>query len=49
VPNGTQLTISESGFDQIPLSRREKAFTANDGGWEKQTTLIGKYLALPPG
>jgi hypothetical protein len=49
VPNGTQLTISESGFDQIPLSRREKAFTANDGGWEKQTTLIEKYLALPPG
>jgi uncharacterized protein YndB with AHSA1/START domain len=49
VPNGTQLTISESGFDQIPLPRRAKAFTANDGGWEKQTTLIEKYLALQPG
>jgi hypothetical protein len=46
VPGGTLLTISESGFDQIPLERRAKAFTANEGGWEKQTQLIKKYLAL---
>ncbi len=42
---GTLLTISESGFDQIPLSRRVAAFKANDGGWAMQTTLIAKYLA----
>ncbi|HET9391280.1 MAG TPA: SRPBCC family protein [Steroidobacteraceae bacterium] len=42
---GILLTIVESGFDQIPLARRAKAFAANDGGWEKQTTLIRKYLA----
>ena len=42
---GTLLTISESGFDQIPLSRRAAAFNANDGGWAMQTTLIAKYLA----
>jgi len=46
VSSGTQLTISESGFDQIPLSRRAQAFTANDGGWAKQTTLIEKFLAM---
>ena len=45
VSNGTVLTLTESGFDQIPLDRRAKAFTANDDGWTKQMTLIEKYLA----
>jgi uncharacterized protein YndB with AHSA1/START domain len=44
---GTLLTISESGFDRIALARRAKAFSANDGGWTKQTELIAKYLAMP--
>ena len=44
-PGGILLRISESGFDQIPLARRAKAFTANERGWEIQTTLIEKYLA----
>jgi uncharacterized protein YndB with AHSA1/START domain len=44
-PGAILLKISESGFDQIPLSRRVKAFTANERGWEIQTTLIEKYLA----
>jgi uncharacterized protein YndB with AHSA1/START domain len=43
---GTLLTISETGFDQIPLARRAAAFKANDGGWAMQTTLIAKYLAM---
>lgn len=41
---GTQLTITESGFEQIPLERRAKAFADNEGGWEIQCTLIAKYL-----
>jgi uncharacterized protein YndB with AHSA1/START domain len=41
---GTQLTITESGFDKIPLERRAKAFSANEGGWTKQAELIAKYL-----
>jgi uncharacterized protein YndB with AHSA1/START domain len=45
VAEGTLLTISETGFDQIPLERRAKAFTANEGGWEMQAQLIKKYLA----
>ncbi len=44
-PGGILLKISESGFDQIPLARRAKAFQANEGGWEMQTRLIEKYLA----
>jgi uncharacterized protein YndB with AHSA1/START domain len=44
-PDGTLLSITESGFDQIPLARRAAAFKANDGGWSHQLTLIQKYLA----
>lgn len=44
VVNGVQLTITESGFDQIPASRRHQAFTANDGGWSHQIRLIEKYV-----
>jgi hypothetical protein len=42
---GTLLTVSESGFDRVPLERRAKAFADNEGGWAIQTTLIAKYLA----
>jgi len=42
---GTLLTITESGFDKIPLARRAQAFKANEGGWTHQATLIEKYLA----
>jgi uncharacterized protein YndB with AHSA1/START domain len=41
---GTRLVISESGFDQIPESRRAEAYAADDGGWGMQAILIGKYL-----
>ena len=45
VAGGTQLTITESGFERIPLERRAKAFTSNEQGWMAQTKLIEKYLA----
>jgi uncharacterized protein YndB with AHSA1/START domain len=44
-PSGILLTVTETGFDQIPLARRAKAFAANEGGWTKVMTLIEKYLA----
>jgi uncharacterized protein YndB with AHSA1/START domain len=43
---GTMLTVTESGFDRIPLERRAKAFAANEQGWAAQLKLIEKYLAL---
>jgi uncharacterized protein YndB with AHSA1/START domain len=46
VAEGTMLTVTESGFDRIPIERRAKAFAANDGGWSHQMKLIEKYLAL---
>jgi uncharacterized protein YndB with AHSA1/START domain len=45
-PAGTLLTISESGFDRIPLERRARAFAANEGGWSHQVRNIEKYLRL---
>lgn len=44
-PDGVLLTITESGFDRIPLARRAQAFTGNEGGWQMQTQLIAKFLA----
>lgn len=44
-PDGTLLTITESGFDSIPLARRAAALEGNEKGWEAQLALIGKYLA----
>ena len=46
---GTLLTITESGFDQLPPERRAEAFKANEGGWEHQCKLIEKYLARGAG
>lgn len=43
---GTMLTITESGFDRIPLHRRAQAFSANEQGWEAQSRLIQKYVAV---
>ena len=47
-PDGVLLTVSESGFDQIPLERRSKAFTANEQGWTMVLKLIEEYLAQTP-
>ena len=41
---GTLLSVVESGFDNIPLARREEAFRMNDGGWEGQMKNIQKYV-----
>lgn len=44
-PGGVRLTITESGFDAIPLERRAEAFKGNEEGWEHQLRLIATYLA----
>ena len=46
--DGVMLTITESGFDQIPLARRAKAFTANEQGWNIMIQVIEEYLAQQP-
>jgi uncharacterized protein YndB with AHSA1/START domain len=44
VADGTVLTVTESGFDRIPLARRAKAFEMNDKGWAGQLKAIDEYL-----
>jgi uncharacterized protein YndB with AHSA1/START domain len=44
VADGVLLTVTESGFDQIPLARRAKAFMANEQGWGMVVKLLAGYL-----
>jgi uncharacterized protein YndB with AHSA1/START domain len=44
VPEGTRLTISESGFDRVPAHRRERAFRMNEGGWAAQVENLRKHV-----
>src|SRR6266853_804051 len=46
--DGVMLTVTESGFDRIPLARRAKAFTANEQGWGMVVKLIEEYLVQEP-
>jgi len=43
--DGVMLKVTESGFDQIPLDRRARAFSANEQGWSIQVRLVEAYLA----
>jgi uncharacterized protein YndB with AHSA1/START domain len=42
---GTRLTVTESGFDLIPVSRRAEAFRMNDQGWAEQMKNIERHVA----
>jgi len=42
--DGVLLTIVESGFDAIPLSRRSASFEANSEGWTIQSDIVRRYL-----
>jgi uncharacterized protein YndB with AHSA1/START domain len=44
---GTVLTLTESGFDRIPLSRRAEAFRMNDNGWSEQLKNIERHVSRP--
>ena len=43
-PNGTLLTVVESGFDGIPAARRAKAYEMHEQGWAMQLKSISEYL-----
>jgi uncharacterized protein YndB with AHSA1/START domain len=44
VPEGTRLTVTETGFDQIPVDRRAKAYRENDQGWTEQLENVRNYV-----
>jgi len=44
VAEGTLLRLVESGFDQLPASRRDEAYRLNDGGWTVQMGNIQRHV-----
>lgn len=44
IPNGTRLTVVESGFDGVPSNRRAEAFRMNEGGWAQQVQNIRSHV-----
>jgi uncharacterized protein YndB with AHSA1/START domain len=43
-PEGTRLTVVESGFDRLPAGRRAEAFRMNSQGWAKQMEHVQAYV-----
>jgi uncharacterized protein YndB with AHSA1/START domain len=44
-PEGTLLTVVESGFDRIPAHRRAEAFRMNEQGWAAQMKNIEAHVS----
>jgi uncharacterized protein YndB with AHSA1/START domain len=44
-PTGTHLTVTESGFDKIPASRKAEAFRMHEQGWAAQLESIAEHVA----
>jgi uncharacterized protein YndB with AHSA1/START domain len=42
---GTRLTLTESGFSDLPDERRNEAFLRNSDGWAQQMKNLEGYLA----
>jgi uncharacterized protein YndB with AHSA1/START domain len=45
VEGGTLLTLTESGFENLPDTLRLEAFRRNNGGWTEQMKNIESYVA----
>jgi uncharacterized protein YndB with AHSA1/START domain len=48
LPDGVLLTVTESGFDQIPLARRANAFSQNEQGWNMVVKMFAEYIVHAP-
>lgn len=42
---GTAITITESGFDRLPASRRAEAFRKNEAGWTGQSRKLASHVS----
>jgi uncharacterized protein YndB with AHSA1/START domain len=45
---GTLLTVTESGFENLPTSIRLESFRRNEGGWTEQMKNIANYVSQKP-
>jgi uncharacterized protein YndB with AHSA1/START domain len=41
---GTLLRVTETGFDRIPLSRRDRVYRENTDGWSGQMKAIARHV-----
>jgi uncharacterized protein YndB with AHSA1/START domain len=48
VPGGTLLKVTESGFDGIPIERRQTAYRGNGEGWAIQVGNVERYVSQHP-
>ncbi|MEP7366513.1 MAG: SRPBCC domain-containing protein, partial [Acidobacteriota bacterium] len=44
VPEGTRVTVLETGFEGIALEKRAKAFQENTDGWRGQFENLERHL-----
>jgi uncharacterized protein YndB with AHSA1/START domain len=44
VPDGTRLTVVETGFSRLPAAHRESAYKSHDGGWSVQIVRVGVHI-----
>lgn len=47
-PGGTRVTLTESGFTDLPDERRSEAYLRNSDGWTQQMKNLEDYLAQHP-
>ena len=45
IPNGTRLTITESGFSALPHPRRIELMRGNEEGWTIQADNLDRHLS----
>jgi len=45
---GTLLTVTESGFENVPAEWREQAIRGNDAGWAQQMQNVNNYVTQKP-
>jgi uncharacterized protein YndB with AHSA1/START domain len=43
-PDGTLLTVTETGFDKVPPARRMEAFRGVSNGWPHQLDNIARHV-----
>ena len=44
VPDGTRVTVVETGFEAISLPRRARAFEENEQGWTEQVANLQRHV-----
>ncbi|MEA2998764.1 MAG: hypothetical protein QOK17_597 [Sphingomonadales bacterium] len=44
IPDGTRLTVTETGFDALPAVRRPDAIRMNESGWAAQMRNIAAHV-----